>query len=692
MPLRLLAPLAFAGLVAFCTFAIWPLYKSGIERDLTHKVQKVYTNQIHDIPEVSFDGLQLKIDTQELTPYRRRKIDRIKGVYLPSGDASSLTAARPEPQSTDESAGSITELTTPPPTRAAETFLELTRADRTIWLRGKVPSREWTTQLSDSLKAQDLASRVIVEASTVEGQAADAWWHDRLAEILPDLLKKTHGHLFVSVGQDNLNLLARSDSQETIDAIQQSLASLPAGISVQPTLLQQERIARRTAPPRSTTEPGEAPKAIIAGTSIETLGQVLSATTIRFRSGMSILNRQQKRALSNLAAVIQSTADPSLVLMVGSYAASQSKQATQLGLKRTATVRQELISLGVPSTSLLTGHFRMKKGTRRRVEVTIATPDQIAAAPAPKAQPATPAPAPPEEPAPPAEPASPFEKVQVSFGGSGSAWLHPRYNPRLKELVELAQSPEYEAQTFAVESVGTSSPELSKLRAEAVLAQLVTLGLARERLITSHRPEREPGEARHVRMVPATPEQVQRAKDNPEQQPKVEVVEPEKADPETTPESENTEPEVPPTPEVVFPPPPPPSPFSDLSISFGGGGSSWLHPKFESTFDQVAELLAAPENADRNVIVVAYGTDNPELARLRAEAVRASLLKRGISGTRMTTDSRSLSQEGVRRVEVIFSSPEEKTDPIAEPAPPQDAEVPSPEATPEPTNPAPANP
>ena len=691
MPLKLLAPLSFLGLLVLCTFTIWPLYKSAIERDLTRKVEKVYTNQIRNIPEVSFDGLQLKIDTRELTPYRRRKIDRIKGVYLPSG--SSADYAEPAPVAEVDENSDVAELTVDVVDRTEDTFFELTRADRTIWLRGVVPAEKWTDELITTLTTIAPGARFINETDVVEGTPARSWWHPRFAELAGPLLQNTHGHLFISASEDSCNVLARSESEEKLTTLRQALAQVPSGITVNPRLVQQAR-AKVTPPAAIVTAPGETPAGPATTTSVATLSQALSATTIRFSSGMSILNRKQKRALSNLAAVIKSAADPSLVLMIGSYAASESAQATKLGLTRAAAVRQELVSHGIPSTSLLTGHFKMAKGTRRRVEVTIATPDQIASAPAPaEAEKEEKKPEPTPEPEPePATPLTPFEKVQVSFGGSGSAWLHPKYNPRLKEVIDLANSPEFKDQTFAVESIGTSSRELSKLRAEAVLSQLVTLGMPRNRLVIAHRPDRKPGEARHVRMVPATPEQTARAKQEATTRAKEKANPPAQPKP-TEPESEPTEE---PTPEpapavVVLPPPPPPSPFTDLAITFGGGGSSWLHPKFEPKFDQIGTLLASPEHSVKNVIVVSYGTDNPELARLRAEAVRASLLKRGIPGTRMTTDARPLSENGIRRVEIIFAEAEEKENTPEPPTSTLESEPEAPAATPT-ENPTPDTP
>lgn len=710
---KVLCLFLFLGLLALCTFFLWPVYRPLIEEDLRSKALSIYQNQVHDVPPLKVKGLQLEIPETELSPSRYRRFQQITGLYVPPPPSAAVLRTHLEEQKRLAVAKALqaraeaaadnepSELTPDEPvTVSATPGMTFTRAGETIWLRGLLPGPNYADQLRQLIQTKAPQARFIDE-TLVTRREMSPWWKGLSLTLLEEILTSAHGHAYLGFQKEKSSIVARTERQDALTRLEGLVAQIPREVSSDPNLSLQVK-------PKLASLPLPVPKEQATESSqSKDLASAFRKMTVRFASGSSSLNRSHKETLESLAAVLRAEARPSQVFLIASYAAGTGSQARKLGLQRTEVVRNQLISYGVSPNQLLTGHFKLPKGERRRLELRPATSDEViqenqrreklaaadreeeekpqALSPEAVEAPAVPVDQPEEKPvkAPPSTPpASPFDDLAITFGGGGSAWLHPKFDKKFKAIAQLIQEdPEAEA-IFAVASYGTENPELSRLRAEAVFQKLLEEGVPPNRLLTVHL-DRTPGTKRRVQVIPATPEQIEAERNITQQEEKERLGEEEEADaletnaptsseavkgstsesgsaapPITTltPSEEDPEPE--PEPEVAPPAPidPPASPFSSLTITFAGQGSSWLHPKFDRTFDQIAQLMKSDEMSAKKFTVVSYGSGNPELARLRAEAVRASLLKRGIRGTRLQTDGRPIGPNSRRRVEIIFAA------------------------------------
>jgi len=380
--MKLSGPLIFFLLVVLCTLFIWPLYQAPIEKDLTKKVQALYTNQIHNTPAISFDGLDLQLGETEIHPHFRRKLERIVGAYIPETPATTSPAPLPPPSSTTKE--------NPAPSTETSVHIEhysftLTRTASLINIIGHFPNSTAQESVRNLIQHHSPKSRIHDQSSISSEPTdnADTWWTPHLSRILPEFLKGTYGYALLNFEPSRLVARAKFHDNKALDRLNFRLSKIPTSIE------KKLNLKFQTPPPKP---PPSAPKPPLQVTPV-------------------------------------------------------------------APPKAQIISVA-ESTD-------------------------------------------PDSP----EPESPFANLTISFGGGGSAWLHPKYNDTLTQISDLILDHSSEDQRFIIGSYGTKNQKLSQNRADVVLKKLVFLEVPEERLLIKHFPKK-PGKKRRIEITFAPPSEL----------------------------------------------------------------------------------------------------------------------------------------------------------------------------------------
>jgi|GEM_PF-3816950 len=496
--MRFTGPLIFFTLIGFTTVGIWPLYKDAIEEDLSTKVKRLYVNQIHNTPEINFDGLHLQIDSGELTPYFHQKLERISGAYIPEPTAKKVTPKKPTKPSEELIAKQGEEEKKPiliqPAVTQQETSFNLTRLTSTVRFGGVLPSKDAKEKILSIIK--ELApNSTLIDQTKIASHPAPAWWHSHPVEFLPEFLGATHGYASLSYGKQHFGAIAKVSDPNELSRLQSELSQqIPDSVTQDAKLsfLAPPKIKPIPVNPLPSSQP--AGKAMIVSVDEN---QPTDFDQIQFKfggGGSSWLHPKYDKKLKYLTALINGYPDPQQRFTITSFGTTPLK----LSRARAKAVRKKLIDLGIPSERLLTAHLKRKKGEARRVELKLSTrgeieeqaaflaaeskkkEEKIAAEKAAieakaKAEMERKAKEEAERLAEAALPPvpEPLKGMSFTFGGGGSAWLHPKNFPRLKELATMIQEFPDAGRKFTVASYGTTKPELSTLRAKAIRDKLI---------------------------------------------------------------------------------------------------------------------------------------------------------------------------------------------------------------------------
>ncbi len=653
--MKLSGPIIFLILLAFCTLLSKPLYQEAIETDLTNKVRLLYTNQIHNTPDISFRGHHLQTEPQEITPHFHYKLRNISGAYIPELHEIQKHKTAPPTTTVASNAPPITsEPETAEGTEASSTSFKLIRTGSLISLSGQLPNEQIQQDIIALIETYSPISR-IDNQTTITQSSLQAWWLGHPQKNLPDLLTKTKGYLYLLYQPEKISIKANVPQEGDLSPLETQFTQLPTGL--------EKNVRFVFNPP-----PKAAARAMIVTEEEEGETRVapaiigLGKISVQFGGGGSDwLHPRYNERLKKSADFIKNYPASEQKFTIGSYGTTD----RTLSQKRAQAVLKKLISYGAPEERLLIYHYEKAKDEERRVQLTLSTADEINAD-LPEEDSAEPS-----EDAPPAEtevvekaetPASPFSALAVSFGGGGSAWLHPNFNQKLKDTAELILADTEDAHRYIVGSYGTSNSELSQLRAEAVLDKLVSYDAPKERLLIFHF-EKKPGKKRRVQISLATPEQV--TKYNEAEKAQKEALAAAQAEKEALAAKKQEEEEKKKAEEerkrVVALTPREPTPFDDLAISFGGGGSAWLHPNFDDNLKKTAELILQHEDPEQKFTVGSYGTANPELSRLRTEAIRQKLISFGVTEERLSIGQFEKRANEKRRVQISLTKKVEPT-------------------------------
>jgi len=236
----------------------------------------------------------------------------------------------------------------------------------------------------------------------------------------------------------------------------------------------------------------------------------------------------------------------------------------------------------------------------------------------------------------------PLKGMSFTFGGGGSAWLHPKNFPRLKELATMIQEFPDAGRKFTVASYGTTKPELSTLRAKAIRDKLIELGAPSERILLGEFGKRK-NQKRRVQLNFATEEDIQKAVAQ-EETIEAPVEEEQKA------EEEN---QVAPPKETIVKPKPAPIPPAErlkkLPITFSGEFSSWIHSSY---FPQLRKMAGIINETDptQMIIVGSYGSTDRSISQKRAESAMEKLIADGVPSDRLIIEHFDIVSHRTHRV------------------------------------------
>ncbi len=254
-----------------------------------------------------------------------------------------------------------------------------------------------------------------------------------------------------------------------------------------------------------------------------------------------------------------------------------------------------------------------------------------------------------------------FSTIHFSFGGGGSAWLHPKFDKKFKQLTALINGHPDETQKFTIVSYGTSNRELSELRAKAVRKKLIAMDIPEDRLLIAHLPRKQ-GEKRRVQLKLSSTEEIEAEKLVAQE--KIARLEAEKkkaeekkaAEEKAAAEKAAAE-EAARLAELALPPVP--APLQEITFSFGGSGSAWLHPNTTPRIKKLATFISEYPEASQKFTVASYGTTKSELSQLRAIAVRDKLISLGVPADRLLIGDFGKRKNQKRRVQLNLATAED---------------------------------
>ncbi len=678
--MKVTGTLIFFILLGLCTFGIWPLYKSSIEKDLTDKVRALYVNKIHGTPEIHFEGLHLQIDSEELTPYFYQKLDRVVGAYIP--EASPHRKTQPTASTHQEILpdSEIPEISPQEEKPVEALSFNLTRLPSTIRIGGLLPDEATREAIITAIK-ESSPTATIINQTKIATEATPTWWDGHPAQFLPGFLPVIHGHAYLSYGPEKFEALAKVGDPNELSRLQSEITRLPSSLS------QKVKLAFLAPPkkkPQAPTEPSgnqEPARALIVELD-ESQPTAFDEISVTFGGGGSAwLHPKYDKKLQQLTALINGYPDSDQKFTITSYGTKHLK----LSELRAQAVKEKLISFGIASERLLTAHLPRKEGEKRRVQLVISSQEEIDAisnklAEEEKATQEAAAKAEAERLAELALPPVPdaLEGFTFTFGGGGSAWLHPKTFPRIEQLATFIKEHPDSNQKFTVASYGTKNPELSRLRAKAIYDKLISFEVSPERLLVGDFSQRKK-QKRRVQLNLATEEDLKNftsAKPKPASEEQVtdsEKGQEELATNEQATGSSTTEEAPPETIPVPEPPPVPPAEqLKKLPINFSGEFSTWIHSSYYPQLRKMAGIVKSLPEPNQIIVVGSYGSDDQAISEKRAAATVEKLISNGIPASRLRIEHFPIKAGESSRIELTLGEI---------PAPPK-AEI-IPEETPE---------